>query len=86
MARLKITEICRNRWKRSIRRDIYINGKHSGIITTGELDLEVESGPCEVTVQNIFPAFRSTTYINVDDQADNHIVFDLEVVENPSEP
>ena len=75
MAKLKITEICRNRWNRSTRRDVYINGKHSGIITTGELDLDVESGPCEVTVQNIFPAFRSTAYINIEDQADNHVVF-----------
>ena len=75
MAKLKITEICHNRWNRSTRRDVYINGKHSGIITTGELDLDVESGPCEVTVQNIFPAFRSTAYINIEDQADNHVVF-----------
>lgn len=75
MAKLKITEICRNGWNRSTRRDVYINGKHSGIITTGELDLEVKSGPCEVTVQNIFPAFRSTVYINIEDQADNHVVF-----------
>lgn len=75
MAKLKITEICHNRWNRSTRRDVYINGKHSGIITTGEMDLDVESGPCRVTVQNVFPAFSSTIYINIEDKADNHVVF-----------
>lgn len=75
MAILKIKEIGRNWWNRSARRDIYINGKHSGILATNEIELEVAPGPCKVTVQNTFPTFRSSAYINIEDGAENNVEF-----------
>lgn len=75
MANLKIKESGRNWWTRKSRRDIYINGKHSGVLTGEELNLEVEAGPCKVMVQNIFPGFRSTAYINIQEEADNYLNF-----------
>ena len=75
MAKLKITEIGRNWWNRRSRRDIYVNGKHSGVLTGEEVEIEVEPGPCMVTVQNVFPSFRSTAYINIEDKASNHVDF-----------
>ena len=75
MAKLKITEIGRNWWNRRSRRDIYVNGKHSGVLTGEEVEIEVEPGPCKVTVQNVFPSFRSTAYINIEEKADNHVDF-----------
>ena len=75
MANLKIKESGRNWWNRKSRRDIYINGKHSGVLTGEEQNLEVEAGPCKVMVQNTFPAFRSTAYINLEEKADNHVEF-----------
>ena len=75
MAKLKITEIGRNWWNRRSRRDIYVNGKHSGVLTGEEVEIEVEPGPCKVTVQNVFPSFRSTAYINIEEKASNHVDF-----------
>ena len=75
MARLKIKEIGRNWWNRSARRDIYINGKHSGILATKEIELDVEPGPCTVTVQNSFPTFRSSAYINIEEDGENNVEF-----------
>lgn len=75
MAKLRIRELDRNWWNRSARRDIYINGKHSGVLTSEELELDVKSGPCRVTVQSTFPSFRSTAYINIEEKADNHVDF-----------
>ena len=75
MAKLKITEIGRNWWNRRSRRDIYVNGKHSGVLTGEEVEIEVEPGPCKVTVQNVFPSFRSKAYINIEEKASNHVYF-----------
>lgn len=75
MAKLKVTEIGRNWWNRRSRRDIYVNGKHSGVLTGDDVEIEVEPGPCKVTVQNVFPSFRSTAYINIEEKADNHVDF-----------
>ena len=75
MAKLKVTEIGRNWWNRRSRRDIYVNGKHSGVLTGDDVEIEVEPGPCEVTVQNVFPSFRSTAYINIEEKASNHVDF-----------
>ena len=75
MAKLKITEIGRNWWNRRSRRDIYVNGKHSGVLTGEEVEIEVEPGPCKVTIQNVFPSFRSTAYINIEEKASNHVDF-----------
>lgn len=38
MAKLKVKEIGRNWWTGKSRRDIYINEKHSGILTGGKLN------------------------------------------------
>lgn len=75
MAKLKITEIGRNWWNRRSRRDIYVNGKHSGVLTGKDVEIEVEPGPCKVTVQNVFSSFRSTAYINIEEKASNHVDF-----------
>lgn len=75
MAKLKVKEIGRNWWTRKSRRDIYINEKHSGILAGEEIELDVEAGPCKVTVQNRFPAFSTTTYINIEEKADNYVNF-----------
>lgn len=75
MAKLKVKEIGRNWWTGKSRRDIYINEKHSGILTGEEIELDVEAGPCKVTVQNSFPAFSTTTYINIEEKADNYVNF-----------
>jgi hypothetical protein len=75
MAKLKIEEIGHNWWTRKSRREVYINGKHSGALIGKELDLDVETGPCKVTVQNIFPRFSSTAYIHIEDKADNYVTF-----------
>lgn len=75
MAKLKIQEIGRNWWKRSSRRDIFINGKLSGVLSSDEIELEVEPGPCQITIQNSFPTYRTTTYLNVEDNAINHVEF-----------
>jgi len=75
MAKLKVKETGRNWWNRRSRRDIYVNGKHSGVLTGEEVEIEVEPGPCKVTVQNVFPAFRSTAYINIEEKASNHVDF-----------
>lgn len=75
MANLKIKEVGQNWWTRKARRDIYINGKRSGAFTGDELDLQVEAGPCKVMIQNVFPGFRSTTYINIQEDADNYVNF-----------
>ena len=40
-----------------------------------ELDLNVETGPCKVTVQNMFPRFSSTAYIHIEDKAENYVTF-----------
>ena len=72
MAKLKVTEIGRNWWNRRSRRDIYVNGKHSGVLTGDDVEIEVEPGPCEVTVQNVFPSFRSTAYINIEEKAEHN--------------
>jgi hypothetical protein len=75
MAKLKIEEIGHNWWTRKSRREVYINGKHSGVLIGKELDLDVETGPCKVTVQNMFPRFSSTAYIHIEDNADNYVTF-----------
>ena len=75
MAKLKVTEIGRNWWNRRSRRDIYVNGKHSGVLTGDDVEIEVEPGPCKVTIQNVFPSFRSTAYINIEEKASNHVDF-----------
>ena len=75
MAKLKIEEVGHNWWTRKSRREVYINGKHSGVLIGKELDLDVETGPCKVTVQNMFPRFSSTAYIHVEDNADNYVTF-----------
>ena len=75
MAKLKVKETGRNWWNRRSRRDIYVNGKHSAVLTGEEVEIEVEPGPCKVTVQNVFPAFRSTAYINIEEKASNHVDF-----------
>ena len=75
MAKLKIEEIGHNWWTRKSRREVYINGKHSGVLMGKELDLDVEAGPCRVTVQNMFPHFSSTAYIHIEDKADNYVTF-----------
>lgn len=72
MAKLKVKEIGRNWWTRQSRRDIYINEKHSGILAGEEIELDVKSGPCKVTVQNRFPTFSTTTYINIEEKADTY--------------
>ena len=46
MAKLKIQEFGRNWWTRHARRDIYINGKHSGTLAGDEIELDVETGHC----------------------------------------
>ena len=75
MAKLKVKEIGRNWWNRRSRRNIYVNGRHSGVFTGEEVEIEVEPGPCKVTVQNVFPSFRSTAYINIEEKASNHVDF-----------
>lgn len=75
MAKLKIEEIGHNWWTRKSRREVYINGKHSGVLIGKELDLDVETGPCKVTVQNMFPRFSSTAYIHIEDKAENYVTF-----------
>lgn len=42
MAKLKVKEIGRNWWNRKSRRDIYVNGRHSGVLTGEEVEIEVE--------------------------------------------
>ena len=75
MAKLKIEEIGHNWWTSKSRREVYINGKHSGVLMGKELDLDVETGPCKVTVQNMFPRFSSTAYIHIEDKAENYVTF-----------
>ena len=75
MAKLKIQEFGRNWWTRHARRDIYINGKHSGTLAGDEIELDVEAGHCKIMVQNMFPRFSSTTYIHIEDKAENYVTF-----------
>lgn len=75
MAKLKIQEFGRNWWTRHARRDIYINGKHSGTLAGDEIELDVEAGHCKIMVQNMFPLFSSTAYIHIEDKADNYVTF-----------
>lgn len=75
MAKLKIQEFGRNWWKRHARRDIYINGKHSGTLAGDEIELDVEAGHCKIMVQNMFPRFSSTAYIHIEDKAENYVTF-----------
>lgn len=75
MAKLTIKEFGRNWWTRHTRRYIYINGKHSGTLAGDEMQIDVQSGHCKVTVQNMFPHFTSTAYINVEEKAENYMTF-----------
>lgn len=75
MAKLKIKEFGRNWWTNRARRDIYINGKHSGTLEGDEMELDVEAGHCKVTVQNIFPHYSSTAYISIEENAENYVTF-----------
>ena len=75
MAKLKIQEFGRNWWTRHTRRDIYINGKHSGTMVGEELEIDVDSGHCKVVVRNVFPYFSSTAYINIEEDAENYVTF-----------
>lgn len=75
MAKLKIQEFGRNWWTRHTRRDIYINGKHSGTMVGEELEIDVDSGHCKVVVRNVFPYFSSTAYINIEEEAENYVTF-----------
>ena len=75
MAKLKIKEFGRNWWTRHTRRDIYINGKHSGTMVGEELEIDVDSGHCKVVVRNVFPYFSSTAYINIEEEAENYVTF-----------
>lgn len=75
MARLKIKETGRNWWNRNARRYIFINGKHTGTLDSSEMEIEVEPGPCKVTIRNAFPGFQGSSYLNVEDGAENNVVF-----------